>query len=538
MVIKFTYLSALLFSFSSIGYSALLAKFITQISAKEIVAQTLTLGLYLLAMGIGANRVSRRVPKTPIDCLFRIELLVAFLGAIAIPALYLMVSYFTAFFWNLFPQISESTQKPYFQILALQPFSILIGFLSGMEIPLLINIHNPNQERKFGLILGLCYFGNLLGIVTTATFLIPFFDLISAGVFLGLLNLLAAFFLSLAQKSLLNLRKTSVALLPAIAIVLASHWAIWITQFYLKTFYADLHPVKKSFAAAKNYAQTISNLPTIERYQSKYQAIDIVPEGFTSSIGAKTNWGLYLNQQTQFTEKTIVLYHESMVHGALNLYKKIPRKVLVLGGGDGLLVTELLKYESVEEIILVELDPMMLDLATKHPFLSSLNKYSLTNPRVHVIVDDAFRFLRKNKNKFEAIFVDFPYPNSYDLSKLFSTEFYRILKYNLTGDGFCILDAPVIDLDPFSGRIPILKPQEIIYHSLKAAGFENLFFFGLIESFVYVSSAPVKGFDYATLSPRIQNIGFVNTHQLDDEALAINKDKPVVNSIFRPKRFQ
>lgn len=535
---KFVYLSAILFSFSSIGYSTLLAKVLTQFSSKEIAAQTLTLGLYLLAMGAGANHLSRRIPKNPIERLFHIELLVAFLGSLAVPLLYVGVAFFSAFFWDLAPQISTSSQKPYIQILLLQPFSVMIGYLSGMEIPLLVAIRKKSDDHKFGLILGLCYFGNLLGIVITATYLIPNYDLIFSGVGLALLNLLAAFLLSLASPNLLRLRQTALALLPTLAIIASSHNAQWIMQFYLKTFYVDLHSVKKTFAAMKNYTDAIVTLPNIERYQSKYQAIDIVPPGLTESLGIKTNFGLYLNQQTQFTEKSTVIYHESMVHGALNLYKKIPNEVLILGGGDGLLVTELLRYKEIEKITIIELDPMMIELAKKHPVISTLNQYSLSNDRVHIVIGDAFRFLKENKKKFEAIFVDFPYPNSFELSKLFSVEFYKTLKKNLKDDGFCILDAPVIDADPFTGRRPSLKPQEIVYHTLKAAGFENLFFYGLIESFVYLSQFPVENFDYEALSPRVHNLGYVNTHLLDDEALQIDKSRPYVNSIFRPKRFQ
>lgn len=534
----FVYLSALLFSFSSIGYSTLMARILTQFSSKEIAAQTITLGLFLLFMGIGANKVSRKLPTKPIQRLFYIEILVALFGAIAIPSLYIGVAYFSAFFWDIAPQISMSTQKPYIQIILLQPFSAIIGYLSGMEIPLLVATRSEDTNKKFGLILGLCYFGNLLGIVITASILIPKYDLVFAGIFLSILNLVAAFFLTLSSRDLLRLRPTLAAVIPTIAILLISNNSNSIIQFYLKTFYVDLHSVQKSFGAIQNYTRAINNLPNIERYQSKYQAIDVVPPGITHELGFKTNFGLYLNQQTQFTEKSSTIYHESMVHGAINLYKKVPEKVLILGGGDGLLVTELLKYKNIKNITLIELDPTMIDIATKHPVITTMNQYSLSNPRVSVVIDDAFRYLRKSTNKFEAIFVDFPYPNSYELSKLFSVEFYRTLRRRVAEDGFCILDAPVIDADPFTGRKPVLKPQEIIYHSLKSAGFNNLFFYGLIESFVYLGSEPVTSFDYEKLSPYVHHIGYVNTHPLDDETLQIDKAKPVINSIFRPKRFQ
>ena len=100
--------------------------------------------------------------------------------------------------------------------------------------------------------------------------------------------------------------------------------------------------------------------------------------------------------------------------------------MLVLGGGDGLAVREILKYPAVESITLVDLDPEMTQLFTRHPVLSALNQHAFTEPRVHVINADAFRWLDANRDRFDFIVVDFPDPTSYSLGKLFTTTFYRL----------------------------------------------------------------------------------------------------------------
>src|SRR6185369_7354792 len=129
---------------------------------------------------------------------------------------------------------------------------------------------------------------------------------------------------------------------------------------------------------------------------------------------------LYLNGNLQFSSRDEYRYHESLVHPGLGALPHA-RRVLVLGGGDGLAVREILKYPGIESITLVDLDPEMTRLFTTHPLLSSLNAHSFTNPRVHVINADAFPWLDQNQEMFDFIVVDFPDPTNYSLGKLYTT---------------------------------------------------------------------------------------------------------------------
>ncbi len=145
----------------------------------------------------------------------------------------------------------------------------------------------------------------------------------------------------------------------------------------------------------------------------------------------KDDLRLFLNSHLQFSSRDEYRYHEALVHPGLAALPGA-RRVLVLGGGDGLAVREILKYPTVESITLVDLDPEMTHLFSTHPVLSALNRHSLTAPRVHVINADAFRWLDANTEQFDFIVADFPDPTNYSLGKLFTTTFYRLAAKHLS----------------------------------------------------------------------------------------------------------
>jgi spermidine synthase len=154
----------------------------------------------------------------------------------------------------------------------------------------------------------------------------------------------------------------------------------------------------------------------------------------------KDDLRLFLNSHLQFSSRDEYRYHEALVHPGLAALPGA-RRVLVMGGGDGLAVREILKYPSVQSVTLVDLDPEMTQLFSKHPVLSELNQHSLTAPRVHVINDDAFRWLDANSDRYDFIVADFPDPTSYALGKLFTTTFYRLAAKHLSAGGLMVVQS-------------------------------------------------------------------------------------------------
>jgi spermidine synthase len=154
----------------------------------------------------------------------------------------------------------------------------------------------------------------------------------------------------------------------------------------------------------------------------------------------KNDLRLFLSSHLQFSSRDEYRYHEALVHPGL---ASLPgaRRVLVLGGGDGLAVREILKYPSVEQITLVDLDPEMTKLFTTNPVLVDLNRASLKSPKVRVINDDAFPWLDRNQDMFDFVVVDFPDPTNYSLGKLYTTAFYRLLSRHVSASGFFVVQS-------------------------------------------------------------------------------------------------
>src|SRR5262249_3325531 len=183
---------------------------------------------------------------------------------------------------------------------------------------------------------------------------------------------------------------------------------------------------------------------------------------------------LFLNSHLQFSSKDEHRYHEALVHPGL---AAIPgaRNLLVLGGGDGLAVREMLRYKSVESITLVDLDPEMTQLFSTHPVLKSLNQGSLTAPRVHVVNDDAFIWLQKDARQFDFIVVDFPDPTNFSLGKLYTTAFYRLLARHLSENGYAVAQS----------TSPLFARQSFwcIAETMKQAGLEVHPYHAYVPSF-------------------------------------------------------
>ncbi len=190
-----------------------------------------------------------------------------------------------------------------------------------------------------------------------------------------------------------------------------------------------IFPALKSwFAEERFYGEAV-----LWRETSAYQRI-VVSRG---SGGVR----LFLNGNLQFHSKDEYRYHEALVHPALAA-QGAPKRVLVLGGGDGMAVREILKYPSVEHVTLVDLDPRMTELFTHEPMLSALNHGSLRDAKVQVTNADAFGWLEQHPDEmFDAIVVDFPDPSNFALGKLYTTSFYALVDQHLAAGGYAVIQT-------------------------------------------------------------------------------------------------
>ncbi|WP_223812070.1 adenosylmethionine decarboxylase [Geobacillus sp. 46C-IIa] len=183
---------------------------------------------------------------------------------------------------------------------------------------------------------------------------------------------------------------------------------------------------------------------------------------------------MYLDGQLQFSSLDEHIYHEALVHPAF-AFVSAPDRVLILGGGDGLALREVLKYPSVKHVDLVDLDPAVLHAAIKDKKLAALNQFSLSDPRVTVHPQDAVDFLDANRSLYPIIIVDFPDPTDETTSNLYTTEFYTLLKRSLADNGVFVCQSASPDDTP------------IVFWSIgktiESAGFHTLSYHTIVPSF-------------------------------------------------------
>ena len=163
---------------------------------------------------------------------------------------------------------------------------------------------------------------------------------------------------------------------------------------------------------------------TVFELQTEYQLMEILE---TASYGKV----LVLDGRIQSSVADDFIYHETLVHPAMILTES-PRRVLVLGGGDGLALREVFKHPAVEAVTLVDIDPAMTGLSARFPPLAELNQQAFDDPRLEVVNQDALIWLEESGPLYDAVIIDFPDPHSFALGKLYTTRFYRLLQRRMT----------------------------------------------------------------------------------------------------------
>ncbi len=359
------------------------------------------IGAYLFAMGVGSY-LSRFFEHQLVAHFLRIELLVGLAGGLMPAALFAL----------------HALAPPSFRF-ALYTGVLLVGALVGLEIPLVMRILKRKFSARYALrdlvsqVLTFDYLGALAVALAFPLLLVPHLGLIRTGVLFGLLNaLVAVWALWLFRGELRRLPAHALACGLVVALLLGSLAAAdRLTRWTEERFYADTVVFSES---------------------SAYQRIVVT----SSKAGVR----LFLNGNLQFHSRDEYRYHEALVHPALAGHGA-PRDVLVLGGGDGMAVREVLRYSSVERITLVELDPHITRLFKEQPLLRRLNQDALHSPKLRIVTADAFTWLEQDTDHYDAIVVDFPDPSNFSLGKLYTTSFYALLDAHLRGSGYAVVQT-------------------------------------------------------------------------------------------------
>lgn len=452
-----------------LAYEYTLSKIASDLLGNSVQQWATMIATMLFAMGLGAD-VQKHTPANVLaDRLITTQVMLAVLGGFGplimihgfalLPQLYIVIQYSLAFG---------------------------VGMLIGYEIPLMMRINEedtPDMRINLAQVLKMDYIGALVGALLWTFLLVRYLSIDRISFVVGLATMASAILcwflyrMRLARPRARLLEILGGMVLVTVGLVIGRSLTMKAEQFL----YRD---------------------PIITSITSPFQHI-ILTKNRSGNVRC------YINGHLQFNEADEHIYHENLVHPAMHLAER-REKILILGGGDGLALREVLKYPEVRAVTLVDLDPVMTGLATTDPDLVRLNGGSMNDPRVvkkaaagvtageayqnaqpsqyekfaptlhetttlHVINLDAAEFVKSVNDRYDVVIMDFPDPNSPDLAKLYGRPFYDHLE-NVLAPGAVIVQQSG---SCFQAREAYL----CIGRTLKAAGFDVVPYHENVPSF-------------------------------------------------------
>lgn len=385
-------------SISGIIFQLMLAANMSYLLGNAVVQYSITIGLFLSGMGIGSY-LSRFIDDIYLYTRFIIiQLTIAIIGGSCILLLFVFYAY-------------TSWYQPLAYIIIL-----LIGINIGCEAPILVRMATDilrSVREGTSDILAWDYMGSLLGSLMVPFLIIPFLGYVRGAFVIGLFNWVVACFIFYRFRNRIHG-------VPFLKIAMVA------TAFLL------LSGIAVGDQVAFGMEQRLYRDHIIKKIDTPYQKIIVTKD--------RNDLRLYINGNLQFSSWDEYRYHETLVHIPMSMAEK-HENILILGGGDGLAVREILKYEDVGQITLVDLDPEMVNFCRTYTEIKKLNQGSLEDPRVKVINMDAYKFLEESKQRYDVIIVDLPDPNDESLNKLYTLEFYNLLKAHLALRGYAVIQS-------------------------------------------------------------------------------------------------
>lgn len=395
-------IAAAVSSICGLAVELLLGTLASYLVGNQALSYGISVGVFLAAMGLGSylsqfiavNQTNSPSLQHQLLLVFvKVELLIAPLTAV------LPLGLFAVFVSN------GSIWLGLFFV------TIVLGVLAGLEVPLLTRILELDKGVREALagVLALDYLGALLGSLAFPILLLPIIGLFPTAFVLGSLPALMVFAIGRRFPTLRRWGYLGLSL--GILLFTLAPLAIPISDKLENTLYSG---------------------PVITRIQSPYQRIVLTRQG--------QDVRLFLNGDLQFSTLDEYRYHEALVHPAMSASVG-RRRVMVLGGGDGMALREVLKWPEVERVLLIDLDTEVVKLASHHPQLVQVNDNSFSDPRVEVLYADAFIRAPALNETFDVIIADFPDPDQKIIAKLYAEGFYRRLLPRLADKGMFVTQA-------------------------------------------------------------------------------------------------
>jgi spermidine synthase len=458
------------------GCAGIVAEFVlstmaTYLLGNAIFQWTMVMSLMLFAMGVG-SRISRFFRGRLLDTFITVEFCLSVLCALSAAVAY---------------SISAYTN---YTGLVIYAQATIIGCLIGLEIPLVTRLNEAYEELRINIsgVLEKDYYGSLLGGLIFAFFALPYLGLTYTPILLGAVNFSVASLLLWRFFSLLERKKLLIASFIGILIFLTGLTIL-------------AKPIIR-YGEQRKYRDKI-----VYAEQTRYQKIVMTQW--------KSYYWLYINGQEQFSTFDEYRYHEPLVHPAMKLSPDISH-VLILGGGDGLALREVLKYNQVKTVTMADLDPAMTGLAKKHPILLEINDGSMNSPKVNTVNTDAAWFLEQDDHLYGVVIADLPDPDSIDLMHVYSENFYQMIQNHLIEGGILVTQA-TSSFFSHKAFLCILK-------TVRAAGFSAIAYHNQIPTmgqWGWVLGIKKKNFSENYLKQRFLELDFsdIPTRFLNNDAV-------------------
>ena len=394
--------STLVVSVAGLTYELIAATVSSYLLGDSVRQFSFVIGVFLASMGLGAW--ASRFVGDPVAGFVRAQVALGVIGGGA--ALVAFAAY----------AATGAVALPLYAAL------VAVGALSGMEVPLLARILEEIGAARFRFenVLSADYLGALAASLAFPVLIVPNLSLVAAGLAFGLLNLLVAggtlwlFRARLGRGDRLAWGGATAALAAGL---LASG-----------TLTAGID--------ARLYEDAV-----VLSTRSAHQSIAV------TRFRGRTR--LYLDGAVQFDTADEARYHEFLVHPAMAAAPRRAR-VLVLGGGDGMAVREALRWDP-ETVVVVDRDPAVVALFRDRDDLAALNGGAFRDPRVRVVHADAFAWIGEGTDAFDVAILDLPDPATLSLSRLYTAEFYRMLRRRMSAQGVAVTQAgsPMFAPDAF-----------------------------------------------------------------------------------------
>ena len=484
--------SLLVVALCGIVYELIVGTISSYLLGNSVYQFSITIGLFMFSMGVGSF-LTKHLNNRYVENFIAVETIIAVVGGLS------GIILFTVFpFARIFYELT------------MYAIIFSIGCLVGMEIPILTSLLSQQRGTKQTVadVMSFDYLGALIGSVAFPLLLLPSLGLLHSSFVIGLINALVALSTLIIFRNMVDrFRRYLILNLVVLAGLIAFNvFGAYLTRYAEKHLYFD---------------------QIVHSEQTPYQKLV-----FTRSSNFKDH-RLFIDGNIQFSSRDEYRYHEYLVHPVMSLPGSRER-VLVLGGGDGLALREVVKYKDVKQIDLVDIDPRIIELAKTLPVLRELGKESFSDPRVTTHNEDAFTFLNRPGPEYHRVIIDFPDPHNEALSKLYSKEFYTIVQKRLAPGSALVTQSS----SPFFTRRAFwcinttlgavfdqIVPYSIALPSFGIWGF-NLATVGIPIPDTWDITVPAKAIRSATMSKAMI---------FDNDIASV---KTPVNSLFMPKLYQ